>query len=474
MSVRKREFKWRGDLECLEHRQLLSLTLNLVANDISPLQGKQFSGAVATLIDLNLTAQPSNFTVSIVWQNGQPPTSGTVARTSIPGTFEVDGSNTYPQVGTFNTQITVTDTSNNTAYAEGVANVRAQPLTILGNAISGVENTTLNNVVANFIDPSGALQTQFNALIGWGDGQSSPGMVQGGPNQFMVLGSHMYASPGTYTTTITVVGQGNVPGATATGTANIGFSTPPSIAITGQSVVTPAGQPLNNVVVATITDPVTTDTADLFTALISWGDGVASQGTVTGNSGNFTITGSHTYAAAGSFPIDISLASPAGETLSTTSTATVLNAGTNVNFTGGLANLIVNGPLAANGYTNTNRPTFSGTSAPFAIVQLYARYVNVDAELPLGEAVASANGQWTLTTGPLTRGVSVVTAVVTIPAGYPSTAMTLSNQNGTNLVYIDLAPAPVKRPPHRRVEAPHPKIHTSKPAMLKPHGLRHL
>ena len=247
MSVRKRALKWRGDLECLERRQLLSL--GLVANNI------------------------------------------------------------------------------------------AQPLTILGNAISGIASQTTGNVVvANFIDPNNADQaTQFNALVGWGDGDSSLGVVQGGPNQFMVMGSHIYASPGTYTTTITVVGQGNVPGASATGTANIGFSTPPSIAMTGQSVVTPAGQPLNNVVVATITDPVTTDTADLFTALISWGDGVASQGTVTGNSGKFTITGSHTYAAAGSFPIDISLASPAGETLSTTSTATVLNAGTNVIFTGGLA-----------------------------------------------------------------------------------------------------------------------------------------
>ena len=35
MSVRKRKLMWCGALECLEHRQLLSL----VANDISPLQG---------------------------------------------------------------------------------------------------------------------------------------------------------------------------------------------------------------------------------------------------------------------------------------------------------------------------------------------------------------------------------------------------------------------------------------------------
>ncbi|MGA2703901.1 MAG: Ig-like domain-containing protein [Isosphaeraceae bacterium] len=474
MSVRKRALKWRGDLECLEHRQLL--TLSLVANEIFPTQGILFSSSVATLFDEDPTpAQPSDFNVKIVWQGGQS-TSGTVTSTSNGSIFEVEGSYTYPQAGSFNTQITVTDNKNQSASAQGLALVSAQRLTILGAAVTGIASQSTGMVpVANFIDPNTADQTnQFNALVAWGDGDSSLGTVvrAGGQSQFTVMASHTYASPGTYTTTITVVGQGNVPGGSATGTANI--SAPAGFALTGQPIVAPAGQPLNNVVVATISDPVTTDTENLFTAMISWGDGQATQGNVTGNSGKFNITGSHTYATPGSFPITVTLANQAGKTFSTSSTATIQNAETNVSFTGGLAPITGNGPNAVEGYTNTNRPTFSGTSAPFAIVQLYARYLNVDAELPLGEAVASANGQWTLTTGPLARGVSVVTAVVTIPAGYPSTAMTLSNQNGTNLVYIDLAPAPVKRPPHRRVEAPHPKMLTSQRAMLKPHGPRHL
>ena len=234
--------------------------------------------------------------------------------------------------------------------------------------------------------------------------------------------------------------------------------------------------PSTPVAVGSFSDSDTTATISNFTASINWGDGNVSPGTITQSSTNpslFLVSGTNLYASQGTYTITISVNDQGGNSTTIKSTALV-NTNQVYGFTGGLANLIVNGPLAASGYTNTNRPTFSGTSAPFAIVQLYARYLNVDAELPLGEAVASANGQWTLTTGPLARGVSVVTAVVTIPAGYPSTTMTLSNQNGTNLVYIDLAPAPVKRPPHRRVEAPHPKIHTSKPAMLKPHGPRHL
>ncbi len=480
MSARKRDLRWRRDLERLEDRQMLSLVL--AATNISAVQGQAFNGAVATLFDTDLTATPSDFTARISWGNGQQQTAGQVVGTLLPGVFQVDGTYTYPAGGAFTTQISVTDNSGQNAVASGsavVVSAVSSQLTIAANAVTGTAGQALSNMttVATFIDPNPAdTAADFAALIEWGDGHSSPGSVvpvPGGPNQFTVTGSNTYASPGTFATTITVVGVGSVPGGSATGTANISA---PSGFLTGQSIVGPAGQPLNNVVVATISDPVTTDIEGLFTALISWGDGQATQGMVTGNSGKFNITGSHTYATPGSFPITVTLANAnqAGKTYSTSSTATIQNAQTNVSFTGGLAPIPGNGPNAAEGYTNTNRPTFNGTSAPFAIVQLYARYLNVDAELPLGEAVASANGQWTLTTGPLARGVSVVTAVVTIPAGYPSTAMTLSNQNGTNLVYIDLAPAPVKRPPHRRVEAPHPKIHTTKPAMLKPHGPRHL
>ena len=120
MSIRKRALKWRGDLEFLEHRQLL--TLSLVANDIFPTQGILFSGTVATLFDGDPNAQASDFNVKIVWQDGQS-TSGTVTPNG--SIFDVEGSYTYPQAGSFNTQITVTDNNNQTASAQGLAQVSA-------------------------------------------------------------------------------------------------------------------------------------------------------------------------------------------------------------------------------------------------------------------------------------------------------------------------------------------------------------
>ncbi len=48
--------------------------------------------------------------------------------------------------------------------------------------------------------------------------------------------------------------------------------------------------------VATVHDPGSTDPASAFTATIDWGDGTTTAGTVTGSNGNYTVSGSHTYA----------------------------------------------------------------------------------------------------------------------------------------------------------------------------------
>jgi len=408
------------------------LSLVLAATSISAVQGQAFNGPVATLFDTDLTAEPSDFTARISWGNGQQQTTGQVVGTLLPGVFQVDGTYTYPAGGAFTTQISVTDNSGQNAVASGsaaVVSAVASQLTIAANAVTGTAGQALSNVtVATFIDPNPSdTAADFKALIEWGDGHSSPGSVvpvPGGPNHFTVTGSNTYASPGTFATTITVVGVGSVPGGSTTGTANISA---PSGFLTGQSIVGPAGQLLNNVVVATISDPVTTDTENLFTAMISWGDGQATQGMVTGNSGKFNITGSHTYTTPGSFPITVTLANQAGKTYSTSSTATIQNAETNVSFTGGLAPIPGNGPNAAEGYTNTNRPTFSGTALPYSTVQLFARPSSLDVNEPLGYAIASTTGQWSLATGPLADGIYNVTAIVTPPGGYPGPVQPLAN-----------------------------------------------
>jgi hypothetical protein len=81
-------------------------------------------------------------------------------------------------------------------------------------------------------------------------------------------------------------------------------------------------------------------------------------------------------------------------------------------------------------------------------VQFYSRHFNADAQLPLAESVAHANRQWTFTSGSLAVGTYILTATVTVPGGYPSGPLTLTNQIWTpvksDLVYIDLTPRLVR------------------------------
>jgi hypothetical protein len=59
--------------------------------------------------------------------------------------------------------------------------------------------------------------------------------------------------------------------------------------------------------VATFTDTNTGDTASNFAATINWGDGTTTSGTVAGSNGAFTVTGGHTYADEGSFPLAVTI-----------------------------------------------------------------------------------------------------------------------------------------------------------------------
>ena len=156
--------------------------------------------------------------------------------------------------------------------------------------------------------------------------------------------------------------------------------------------------------------------------------------------GVFSVTGNHTYMASGTYNINIQVVRIAnGQTASTSSTALIGSPSPTFAFTGGLAPVPGNGPFISSGYATTNQPTFDGTAAAYAIVQLFARPLNVDAELPLGETVADSSGHWSLATGPLAAGGYVITAKVTPPAGYPSEMMALSSNHGT--FFIDLSPA---------------------------------
>ena len=98
-----------------------------------------------------------------------------------------------------------------------------------------------------------------------------------------------------------------------------------------------AGAPFSGTV-ATFTTPDTVDSAAAFTAVITWGDGSTSAGVVTGGNGSFIASGTHTYAAAGSYAVSVQISNPDTQsaTVNDAATVTSLNQGVTRGLTGGI------------------------------------------------------------------------------------------------------------------------------------------
>src|SRR5262249_32634547 len=80
------------------------------------------------------------------------------------------------------------------------------------------------------------------------------------------------------------------------------------------------------------------DGAAAFTAVITWGDGSTSGGVISGNNGSFTVSGSHTYAGAAGYAVNVQISNPNTQSATANDTATVtgLNQGVTRGLTGGI------------------------------------------------------------------------------------------------------------------------------------------
>jgi hypothetical protein len=80
-------------------------------------------------------------------------------------------------------------------------------------------------------------------------------------------------------------------------------------------------------VVATFTDAGTAEAAANYTALVDWGDGNSSTGTVVAAGAGFNVVGSHTYLEEGSHTVSVNIDDDGGSTATATSTANIADAG---------------------------------------------------------------------------------------------------------------------------------------------------
>jgi phospholipase C len=211
----------------------LSLTAGALTPPALAVEGKLLSNVTLfhfTDADPNATA--SDYTATIFWGDGTRDTvtsTATAAGQIVPDTaggFDVLGSHLYTEEllnQTLSVEVvdnaggrTTTDPTDGTTSASATAfTVADAPLT--GHALTVLPTTgqVFNGKVASFLDPgTDDTANDYTAVIRWGDGSTSTasgaaGTITADPGGgFDVVGSHTYASDGTYAVAVSVTDAG--------------------------------------------------------------------------------------------------------------------------------------------------------------------------------------------------------------------------------------------------------------------------
>jgi hypothetical protein len=164
--------------------------------------------------------------------------------------------------------------------------VTAQDIT----AFTGAANAFNGQVATGAYSGQGTL----SATITWGDDMTTAGMVVTNGTTFTVSGSHTYATAGNDILAVTVTNT--VDGVTSAPASDSSTATVLDVpTVMAQNITIFAG--------ATFSGQVASGTYSgqgTLAATINWGDGTTTPGTVATSGTAFTVNGSHTYTAAGS------------------------------------------------------------------------------------------------------------------------------------------------------------------------------
>jgi hypothetical protein len=199
----------------------LPLTATGVA--VSATEGQPFGGVVTTFSAADAGAAVTDYTAAIAWGDGGTST-GTVSAVA-GGGWQVSGTHTYAEEGSYAVAVTVQARGGSGATATSTAAVQDAPLGSTGLAVWATRGSALSGVVAAFSDANpGAAPGDYAATIAWGDGSTSTATVSArAGGGWQLSGTHAYAAAGSYTVTVTIRDEGGS-SATATGTATVGKS----------------------------------------------------------------------------------------------------------------------------------------------------------------------------------------------------------------------------------------------------------
>jgi PKD repeat protein len=292
-----------------------------VAVQVSPVSVEEGAGFVlqAGFTDTDVVDRhASDYTVVVNWGDGCSDTldslgagSNDAPITGSAGQFSISDGYAYSDPGNYAIQVTVTDLAGESWVGTTMATVSAAPLTMTGGLVDdAVPGVSVTQTLASFTDANAADgASSYVATVNWGDGTQTSGVISGSEGDFVVSGTHAYAAQGNYQVTVTVSNAADQTTGSATSTVDVGAI------YAGQAAT---------LQVASFTSSNPNAAASNFNATITWGDGTQSAGVVTGSNGQFQVTGTHTYAADGSYAVQVTVADQYGDTLNATGSVSVV------------------------------------------------------------------------------------------------------------------------------------------------------
>jgi hypothetical protein len=268
--------------------------------------------------------------------------------------------------------------------------------------ISGLSNPTegpFNGVIASFFDTTGG-GSLSSASIDWGDGSVPSNLssltvtpAPGVPNTYLISGSHTYTADegAQYDLDVQITtsdgrraersGLGvfffKKNAAARFGSTDLGLVTLTDAPLTPLPVNVPGtvGQGLSNVVVAKFNDPGTDGTGGDYKAKITWTDSSGRTrvtfGTVVFESGttlDVLGTSNFTYAAAGNFPISVTITDDGGSSTTVSSIAQIASGSGSFVLRSGVSSMNGGGFSVSGqgGVSGAVAPLTAGTASPSA------------------------------------------------------------------------------------------------------------
>jgi hypothetical protein len=219
--------------------------------------------------------------------------------------------------------------------AGGVTLMVSRTTTAEGTTLTLNEGQSFSGTVATFTssDPN-ADASQFSASIDWGDGTTDTGSVSADPNGgFDVSGAHSYTEEGSYALAVAITDSLTSQTVTANGSANVADA---QLGAQGRDFGGQEAASTGTVTTATFRDRGGSEDVSDYSALIDWGDGSSSAGTIVYNAAGdfFSVKGDHIYSDSGSYTVDTTITHENGVSIDAFSTATIDNLNPSVALSG--------------------------------------------------------------------------------------------------------------------------------------------